>query len=261
MTQSRIILSYGILSFFIALLIGQKINLPSPIIDKQEAALNVKGEFLKVSSVGLKRFFSDLLWIQTLMESDLDHYKKKDLNSWLYLRFLTISKLDPKFYENFYYGGQYLMIVKDDLVGAESLLKRGLIHYDEDVGLNWQLGYMFAIEKKELEASLPFLNKIRFKPNKPKMFDSIYTKIVTNTLGPSEAYSFALSMWSQYEEGEPVKTRLEKQIYTLKAEIDLACLNSNAQDCDTKDFYGNHYIKKEGRWSAPQTLLNLKFRN
>jgi hypothetical protein len=265
MATNLILSTLGIFSILLAMLIDQKIKFPLPEVSKQEIALNVKSQFIKLTSIGLKRVMSDLFWIQSLMESDLDHYKKKDLNSWLYLRFLTISELDPKFYENYYYGAQYLMVIKDDLSGSEDLLLRGLKPYPKDVGLNWQMGYLKAIEQgKPLEA-IKFFDVIKFDPNRPKMFDSLYTKIASNTLGMKEAFDYAVMMLEERRDmkDDPIKERLQKQAYTLKAMIDLDCLNSKKSNCSVHDFFGNPYIKKEGQYTAPRELIpmNLKINN
>ena len=65
---------------------------------------------------------SSLLWTHTLLFSDYEHYKNDDLDSWMYLRFNTITDLDPRMYEAYNYGGQYLSIVKDDVFGAKKFI-------------------------------------------------------------------------------------------------------------------------------------------
>ena len=261
MVRSALLPLICIICFATAVLFHQRISYPIIQIAKQDVALNFKAETISLLSIGFKRLLSDIMWIQTLMESDTDHYKKKDLNSWLYLRFSTIAKLDPLFYENYNYGGQYLMIIKDDLIGAEKLLTDGTKYYPDDISLNWQLGFMFAIELSEFEKSLPFLDRIKYNPGRPPMFDSLYTKIATNSLGPKEALNYAKSMWEKHKDGEVIKERLAQQVYTLKAMIDLDCLNSKDQiNCDRYDFHGNPYIKKEGHFSAPQKLVPMKFK-
>ena len=74
---------------------------PSFKVSKQSSALNISHELLSIFDLGQRRLFSDILWISTLLESDLEHYKENDLNSWLYLRFNTISVLDPLFLKNY----------------------------------------------------------------------------------------------------------------------------------------------------------------
>jgi len=260
MVRSALLPLICILCFAFAVLFNQKISYPIIQVAKQDIALNFKPEMISLLSIGFKRLISDIMWIQTLMESDTDHYKKKDLNSWLYLRFSTISKLDPLFYENYNYGGQYLMIIKDDLVGAEKLLKDGTNFYPNDISLNWQLGFMFAIELADYAKSLPYLDKIKFNPKRPTMFDSIYTKIVNQSSGPEIALEYAYEMWRAHKDGEVIKERLENQIYTLKSQIDTNCLSEGKQDCNKTDFYGDPYLKKEGRWSAPRNTINMKIK-
>ncbi len=213
---------------------------------------------LRYFSLGLKRSIADIIWIHTLMESDTDHYKAKDLRSWMYLRFAAIAELDPLFYENYRYGGEYLMIIKDDLLASEVLLKEGLRHYPEDVSLNWQLGYLFAIERNKPHEAMPYLDRIRFNPRRPQMFDSLYTRIATGTLGNKEAFDYALEVWKGHEEGTPIKTRLGLLLYTLKATMDLECLNKNLRDCARDDFDGMPYVYQGGIWRAQKSLLKLQ---
>ena len=121
---------------------------------------------------------------------------------------------------------------------------------------------MFAIELGEYKKSLPYLDKIKFNPKRPQMFDSLYTKIANNSLGPQDALSYAKSMWEKHKDGEPVKERLAQQIYTLKAIIDLQCLNDKkSNNCDVLDFEGNPYIKNSGHYSAPKKLIQMNFKN
>jgi len=213
---------------------------------------------LRYFSLGLKRSIADIIWIHTLMESDTDHYKAKDLRSWMYLRFAAIAELDPRFYENYRYGGEYLMIIKDDLLASEVLLKEGLRHYPDDISLNWQLGYLFAIERNLPHESMPYLDRIRFNPRRPQMFDSLYTRIATGTLGTKEAFDYALEVWKGHEEGSPIKTRLGMLLYTLKATMDLECLNKNLTNCARVDFDGNTYVYQGGTWRAQKNLVSLK---
>jgi hypothetical protein len=261
MTSFLLLPITSLLFFIFAFNLNQQINYPAISVSQQDAALNFKSESLSLVSLGLKRLISDIMWIQTLMDSDTDHYKKKDLNSWLYLRFSAIAGLDPKFYENYYYGSQYLMIVKDDLLGAEDLLNKGLKYYPDDVQLNWQLGFLYGIEMKQPKRALPYFDVIKLNPKRPKFFDSLYTKFSANISGNQEAFDYALEVWKKLPDGDQVKERLGKQLYTLKALIDLDCLNGGKKDCSHQDFLGNDYKKEKGHWSAPHPLINLKLKN
>jgi len=52
---------------------------PHLSISKQNSALHLNIQFLKIISMGNKRMISSLFWLETLMNSDINHYKKKDL--------------------------------------------------------------------------------------------------------------------------------------------------------------------------------------
>lgn len=153
------------------------------------------------------------------------------------------------------------MVVKDDLNGAEDLFLKGIRNFPSDVQLNWQMGYLYGIEQKNPKKALPYFNKIKNSPDRPRFFDSLYTKFSANISSHEEAFKFAFEAWSKLPKGDSVKQRLEVQLYTLKFLIDLECLNQNKSHCDKKDFYGERYIKKEELWRAPRDLINLKLKS
>ncbi len=249
-----------ILCFVASFLISRNITIPKPVVDKQSEAINIRGDLLKVLSVGMKRLISDIIWIQTLMESDLDHYKQKNLNSWMYLRFKTIATLDPKFYENYYYGGQYLMVVKDDLIGAKSIFHLGLEQYQDDTQLNWLTGYLFAVEQNDPQGAVKYFERIRFKPDRPNMFDTMYVKISSNLFGLEDTLNVAKETLARQPDDSAIKPRLKQQIYSLQAQIDLQCLNHGGTDCRTIDFENAPYIKLGDGWKAQKPILNLKWK-
>jgi hypothetical protein len=258
----NLIMPLAIVFFFaLSILTQKRIQLPTLAIDPQKSSLNFNAYTVKIFSIGFKRSLADLLWIKTLLNSDHEHYKEGDLGNWMYLRFHTIAILAPFFYDNYYIGSRYLMIIKDDLKASEKLLHQGLEHFPDDVGLNWQMGYLYGIEYQEPQKALPYFDRIRFHPNRPKMLDSLYTKFAANNLGYQEAFDYAYTVWSQHQEGELIKERLYQQLYTLKALMDLECLNQKKENCSQVDFDGNPYVNKKGRWGAPKELIQFKKRN
>ena len=77
--------------------ISQKIEKPALFVSKQQSSFNVDNKFWSNFHFGQKRLISSLYWIATILESDHEHYKGKNLNSWMFLRFNTISGLEPNF--------------------------------------------------------------------------------------------------------------------------------------------------------------------
>lgn len=230
---------------------------PLLVIPKQESALNINTNLLVLMSAGNKRLFSDLLWIQTLIESDLDHYKKKDLNSWLYLRFKTIQALDPKFYENYTYGGQFLSIIKDDLEGANDLYAKGLAQYPDDYNLNFQAGFLNYFERKNYALAKIHLEKIVGHPRAPEYLRSIINKLeysITKDL--SAVYELVLINYHQQVDSK-LKHRLFRDLYSIRAEIDLDCLNNNLGKCRSVDLDGRPYVKRDGTFFTEKPFVRF----
>lgn len=246
------------LALLLAGLLGKDVGHPPLEIPKQETSINFNADLMHLASVGFNSTIADLVWVQTLMESDLDHYRGPKLDSWLYHRFELISRLDPNFYENYLYGGQYLMIVKDDLDGAEELISRGLKLFPDDMSLNWYMGFLWAYERLDVARAYPYFKKVSVHPNRPQMFDSIFARMSAQAMGAREAFAVALESWKQQPEGSQMKIRLYQVLYSLKAEIDLECLNKQLPRCELKDFEGNPYIKNNGIWTAPKPLINTR---
>ncbi len=229
-------------------------------IDKQQAHLTVKADSLRFFSVGMKRALADLIWVKTLIDGDLEHYGLRDLNSWMYLRFRTIAQLDPMFYEVYRHGGQYLSIVKDDLEGAETLMRDGLALFPNDYHLNWQMGFLISIELQDPARSFPFFERIKDHPLRPPFFDSFFTKITAHRFGDREAFLVALELYKRHPEGDPLHERLGHYLYQLKAGIDLACLNGGEANCETQDFDGQPYLRGQSGWFARKTVAPLRLK-
>ena len=149
--ENVLYLIFLILLLFLHGRINSSTNFPPIKYDYQKHSINFKRKYLKNFNIGLNSFFSKFLWISTILKLDSSHYKKKDLNSWLYLKLSTITDLDPYFYDAFLYGGQYLSIIKDDPLGAELIYKKGLMHFKDDFWLNLNAGYnsFFELNKRD----------------------------------------------------------------------------------------------------------------
>jgi len=247
--------------FGTAVFIGQSIRIEKPKISMERQALNFNYSFIRYTSVGLNQAIADIVWIQTLLQADLEHYRGGDLNSWLYLRFSSIAHLAPRFYENYLNGGEYLMIIKDDVLGAEDLFRRGLEQFPNDLTLNWRMGYLQAIEKSEPAKAYEYFARIRHNPKRAAIFDSIFAKIATAYLGPEESYALIYETWNSMPGESKAKDRLQIQLYALKAKRDLECLNGKAnKDCSRTDFEGQPYIYSEGQWRASKPLAATELR-
>ncbi len=235
---------YVALAFFlVAGILNQKTPRPVPVLSKQDTAININKNFLVFLSAGNKRLFTDLLWVQTLLESDMDHYTGKDLNSWMYVRFNTISDLDPNFYENYLWGGQYLAIVKDDLIGAVALMEKGVAKFPEDYRLNYNLGFTYYFELNEYEKGLTLLDKIKNHPKAPVFIPSLVVKLKVETGFDINAALAVIFDLMTNTNDESLKAKLSRDFHALKSERDLVCLNNKKPNCETTDAFGMPYVK------------------
>ena len=239
---------------------------PKPLLklSQEDISYTLNQDFLYVFSMGNQRLFSSYLWILTLLQGDTEHYKKKDGNSWMYLRFRTIAKLDPQFYENYKIGGIYLAIIKDDVSGSIDILEKGIQHYPQDFWLNYYLGFNHLYELKDRKKGLYYFDKIRDHPIRKKQFP-----LLTSTLAKLHAHQGDLKtafnvLFQAYQNLNSgfLKKHFEKSLYSLKAQIDLNCLNGNEEkECQRFDFFNKPYVKNtRGDWVAQGDIHSLKLK-
>lgn len=238
--------------FFFTNKLNSEFIKPPIKISKQDSAYEFGANTLKVLSLGNKRLISSILWIKTLLESDEEHFKKKNGNSWMFYRFNTISVLTPNFYENYLFGGKYLSIIKDDTQGASFIYDKGVSYFPNDYDLIKDSAFNYYFEIKDYPKAISLYKKIVNHPRVEKEFallPSILAKAVSSNEGPKEAYEI---LYNQYNSTkiENIKKRLAPRLYSLKAQVDLKCLNTKKSNCDKKDFYNNYYLENKGIYRA-----------
>ncbi|MDH5581646.1 MAG: hypothetical protein OEY33_07050 [Bdellovibrionales bacterium] len=250
--NTLIILSL-ILSFALFNFLNRSILKPEFNITKQESAFLLKQD----TYLGLipfpKRLLSSFVWISTMLESDLQKHYRQDENSWLYYRFMTISKLDPFFYENYFIGGKYLSIIKDDILGAEDIYKKGIRIYKHDFWLLINSAFNNYFELGNLKKATELYEKASRYPEAQKYFPilpSLLAKLKRELgLNLKDIYLLVYRAWEK-EEIDELKARYQESLYSLKTEIDLICLNLQKNNCDKYDFYGEAYINENGKFKA-----------
>lgn len=241
------------LSFFgVSLYIHKNNPKPQIQIPKQESAKNIHQDFLRFIAIGNKRLISNLLWIQTLLESDQDKYQPRDFSNWMYLRFKNISELEPKFYENYLWGGMYLSIIKDDIEGAADIYERGLKYYPNDYRLNFNAGFNYYFEMGDFKSGLSKLEKIENLNETPSAIKFIINKLRFSQSHDYESALKFLEFSYNNTKDDVLRKKLYGDIYALKAEKDLECLNSNKDNCSQTDLEGNRYLYKNLKWESPK---------
>lgn len=244
--------------FSCTLYFHQKSRRPEIVVSKQESAVNIDTLFLKLFSSGNKRLIADLLWIQTLIESDLENYRGNPLNNWMYLRFKNISELDPLFYENYLYGGQYLSIIKDDPEAAVLIMEKGLSYYPDDYALNFNQGFNYYFELGDNEKGLRHFEKIKDHPYAPFFLTSLVIKLKHEVEQDPVLTLRLLSETYNNTNDRVLRKKLASDIYAIKATIDLACLNGNKTGCDRVDAEGRPYVFSNGTYRASKDYIPYK---
>ena len=259
-TKKSIFHIFSLLAFlFIAGMIHTKSHKPEIILNKQSSALNLNQDFLKLFSVGQNRLLADFFWIVSLLESDLEHYKNKDLNSWLYLRFKSIIELDPYFKRVYRFGGQYLGIVTNDLFGSQQIFIRGIHQFPNDYDLLFSYGYLLAFEMKNYKKALPIYEKLLKFPQVPSYIKSLIPKLIYSKGNDlASIYPIVNNIYESEREESPLKKKLRKDLYAIKAEIDLRCLNMKMLNCDTRDHSGDLYLNKNGFFYSKQDFKKYR---
>ncbi len=229
---------------------NQSYSRPAISVQKEDSALNFNSQLVDFFSLGYRRMITSIFWVSTILESDNEHYKKKDENSWMFLRFKTISILDPKFYENYSFGGQYLSIIKDDDLGAKYIYDKGLSLFPNDYDLIFNAGFHYYFELENQVAGMELYKKIINHPKTPKHIVSFIARNLASDQSPENSLLLIESLYEKNKNVPYFRERYDSIIYALRAEIDLKCLNSGKTDCYRNDAHGEPYVLKNGVYGA-----------
>ncbi|EQC47077.1 hypothetical protein M899_0130 [Bacteriovorax sp. BSW11_IV] len=220
--------------FYVCFLINSKYTKPSLNVSFQDKAVNLNDDILNIFSLGQKRLISSLLWTKTMLDSDLEHYKKNDLNSWMFLRFNTITKLTPNFYEAYLYGGVYLSIVKDDILGARLLYEKGLDKYPNDSQLLLNFGFHLFHEEGKVDEALSIYEKLYSTNNYPPFLPILMARLKQNGGDLFGSYILLKNMLLNLEEDNHLYIRVSDRIKEIEFKMNELCLQGQTNFCIKK---------------------------
>lgn len=240
--QSSILLaSFGLLAS--ATYINNSNPMPHPFISKQDSTTNFKNNFFQFFNLGQKRLITSLLWISTILESDIDHYKEKNLNSWMYLRFKTISILEPLFFENYAFGGPYLSVIKDDITGASDVFNLGINQYPDDLGLLQNAAFHFYFEAHDFKRAGEIHRHLIKMPKISPVIYSNLARMEHDSGNIEDAYKILENHYNSLnDKNSRIALKIRENLYSLKAEIDLNCLNNKKHNCQKFDLDHDKYL-------------------
>lgn len=239
-------------------LILKTLDKPIIKISKQESAINLNASIIDSFSLGYRRFITSLFWISTILESDHEHYKNKDANSWMFLRFNLIATLDPKFYENYVFGGQYLSIIKDDDIGAKIILDKGLNFFSNDYNLLLIASFHYYFELQQHKEAIKIYKRLITFPQVPRHIISFYSKMISQESVTEEVFAILKELYEKNKHITFLKNRYHDNLYAIRAELDLFCLNTKKNNCRSNDFSGFPYLFKDGKFQAQKKWVPFR---
>ena len=247
-----------IILFYSSNLLIKTYQLPKLKISKQDSAININ-PFLKFFIAGQNRILADTIWISTLIEGDLEHFKDRSSGSWMFYRFNSITDFDPFFLRAYTVGGKYLNIVKDDLYGSEIIFLKGLKLYPNDYDLNYNLAFLYAFELERYKEAVKHYKKILYFPQTPLFIKSLVVKLeYENKLDLNISFNSLLEIYSKEPNDTLLKKKIHDELYAIKAQIDLECLNSKKSNCSTKDFDNNPYTLSNDIFKASKEFKQFR---
>lgn len=250
--------------FFFTILLNETFQKPNIKISKQDSAYEFGTQSLKYLSIGNQRLISSILWIQTLLEGDQEHFKSKNGNSWMFYRFNTISILDPNFYQNYLFGGKYLSIIKDDIYGAEKIYTKGITKFPNDYDLIKDSAFNYYFEINDYKKAISLYKRILLHPRIEKEFPLLPSIVARaqNTIGQKQEALAILMNQFHTTKNESIKKRIGRRIYSLKSQIDLDCINNKRANCNNLDFFNDPYIQdKNGVYKSRLKTKTFKLKN
>src|SRR5690606_22720647 len=123
-----------------------------------------------------------------------------------------------------------------DLEGADIIYDKGLLYYPDDFSLNYNAGFLNYFEIGNFEKGLRYLTKVENHPRSPIFIKSIINKLKLETGAPLEEIFQLVLFDYETTTDETLKNKLRNDLYRIRAEIDLECLNSKKNNCHKRDF-------------------------
>lgn len=232
---------------------SRSLKSPDISLNVNEKHLALNYDLVKLLCLGHTRMCSSLLWTDTMLKSDIVRTDEEDKErSWMFYRFKLIASLDPLFFSNYLLGGIYLSIVKDEPKNAKQIYELGLKEYPNSLELNLNAAFNDQYElglSKDASEKYKVAFKVAPDDNSKKVIARIISKINAGIGNLDFAFNF---LHAQYKITKipSIKVNLGEQLYAIRAEIDLECLNKNKGNCPEVDFYGLSYIKENGVYKA-----------
>jgi tetratricopeptide (TPR) repeat protein len=116
--------------------------------ENQERLYFPSGKFLREASCGFREMVADFLWFETIQYYGGFRKGEHDLR---YFDVLidSVTELDPKFYEAFYFASLVKGLDFGRIDEAVDILRRGILSNPDNASLHFNIGFMYYVFQKD----------------------------------------------------------------------------------------------------------------
>ncbi len=135
--------------------------------------------------------------------------------------------------------------------GSIYIFDKGVNIYKDDFWLNFYAASHYFTELQDFERSLELYEKLLNHPeNSIPYLSSIVAKLKVKKGLKESAYSILETAFLRTPEESYMYRRYQSSLYSLRAEIDLNCLNKIKVNCNQHDLNEQPDLKYQGIWHA-----------
>lgn len=200
-------------------------------LSAQEKRLSFSTNFFNFFNFGQKRLISSMMWIETLIQADHEHFKPTEeiQHSWLFYRFKSIVTIDPYFYEAYLYGGQHLSIIKDDPHSAAILLDKGIEYFPDDYWINYYSAYNEYFELQNIPKAKKHYQRMIQHPISFKypIIHSLYARLLSDKSDMLDHIKIMLEIYQNLED-EKIAIFFKQ---TIERHHEKICNNRESREC------------------------------
>lgn len=242
------------------------LSIPAHAEKKSETkffALSIEPRIIR-RLLGTRILVADLVWIDTLIKSDI--LRENVPYTSMYKAARVMTKLDPENFFAYYVFGMYLSVIKDDIHGASALVRSGAQllkdRMTERSGFSkyflnvaWRvyyaLGYNLIFEEVELEEGSRWIREAAAIETAPEYVKNLGRHIETEA-GRLEVGARVLLDLMRRVKRDDEKKAIEKKLLRITVMQELADLNTRFAE----------YLRTTGASGIPRArALNLFLRS
>ena len=215
---------------------------------EKAAEIREKAEFIGLSIdprivrrlLGTRVLVADLIWIDTLIKSDL---VREGQFTTMYRAAKTMLQLDPENYYGYYVMGLYLSVIKDDIKGATEILRQGALDLQGKMNaggtfsknfleVGWRvyfaLGFNLLFEEISIEEGSKWIREAAKVEESPQYLKALAQRVSTEG-GRLEVASRILTDLYRRAKRPEEKKRIEEKLLSIAVKQELVDLNDRFQ--------------------------------